>query len=175
MIPPPPTQTKRRWLLAGRLGLPTLRTPVPTTSLQSLSPVGAHFETHCQKAQNRMVEQRGRKMTRPKNPNGVPDLSLCLSHHLNLRYSSPRPSTPASHPTRATSAPRFALQTTLSPCPHIRHRPSSALSARAQASTSLRSCHLQLAVRACHRPQHPNQPRAACCVPTAATLHHQFL
>ncbi|KAF6732772.1 ELM2 and SANT domain-containing protein 1 [Oryzias melastigma] len=56
---------------------------------------------------------------------------------------------------------------------HSRRR-SSALSAKAQASTSPRSCRpWQRAAPACRRLQPQSRPRAACCVPTAVTSHRR--
>lgn len=121
----------------------------------------------------RMAAQRGKKMMTAKSPNGVPGPSLSSSQHLNQAHSSPLPSTPASHPTRATSAPPFALPTTPSPCLPTRPHRSSALFAKAQASTSPGSSLLQQqqpAVRACHLLWRPSQPHAACCAQVSQNI-----
>lgn len=116
----------------------------------------------------RMTARRERGTTTARSPNGGPDRSLSSSHHPSPVYSSPRPSTPALRPTRATSARPFASPTTLSPCPPTRPRPSSAPFGRARASTSPPSSRLpRPVVRACPLPPPPNRPLAACCVPVS--------
>lgn len=161
-------------------GLPGIQTPrtsaAQTTSPLSLSPGDARSGTPCRRAPIRMVALRGRKMRTAKSPNGAPGQSPSSSHHLDLVYSSPRLSTPASHPTRVTYAPLYALPTIPSPFPPIRLHQSSALFVRARASTSPLSCPplLQPAARVSHLLPLQSQPHAACCVPTAATSHHQF-
>lgn len=111
----------------------------------------------------RTTAQRVKKTTMAKSPNAVHALSLSSSRHLNL-YSSPRPSTPALHPTKATYVPPYASPTMLSPCPPTHHRRSSALFVKAPACTSPLSCHLLWPVaQACPLPLHPSQPHAAYC------------
>lgn len=116
----------------------------------------------------RMEELRERKMMMAKSVKDAPGPSLFSSHHLNRVCSSPLLCTQASHPTRATCAPRFASPTTPSPCPPTRLHRSSALFGKALASTSPLSCPLlQPAARACHLLLPPSQQRAACCDPVS--------
>lgn len=124
----------------------------------------------------RMEELKGRKTMTAKSPNGAPGPSLFSSRRLNLVYSSPLLSTPASPPTRATYAPPSASPTTPSPCPPTHLRRSSALFVRALASTSPLSCRLlQPAARACRLPQPPSQQHAACCAPVSDKIKIQFI
>lgn len=167
---------KEPWPPTGPPGLRTPRTfATPTTSPLSSSPGDAHSGTPCRRAQSRMEVLKEKKTMTIKSPNGVPGPSLFSSHPLNLVYSSPLLSTPASRPTRATYVPPFASLTTPSRCLPTHLRQSSALFAKALASTSPLSFPLlQLTPRVCHLPQHPSRQHAACCAPTAATSHHQF-
>lgn len=179
--PPLLIRMKLPWPAAGHTGIQAPKISAgQTTSFQSLSPGDALAETLFQKARIRTVALKGRKMTTAKSPNGVHDLSLSSSLHLNLVYSLSRLFTLASLPTRATYAPLYASQTTPSPCLPTHLRQSSALFARARVCTSppsfllLPPQLLQPAARACRPLQHPSRPHAACYVPTAATSHHQF-
>lgn len=154
---------------AGRFGP---MTPAGrTTNLPSSSHAGAHFAILFLKAPVRMADQRAVEMARANRASRSGDLvrSLYLSRRPNRSPSSPRPSTPASRPTRATCVRLFGCSTTRSPCRPTPLRPSSAQCERAQDSTFPPSSLLlqQLPVpRACLRPSRLNLQPAVSYAPT---------
>lgn len=165
--------------LSLQAGLCGLMTPAGrTTNLQSSSHADARFATLFLKAPVRMADQKAVEMVRANRASrsGGLDRSLYLFHRPNRSPSSPRPSTPASHPTRATCVPLFGWPTTPSPCRPTLLRPSSAQYERAQDFTFPLSSLLQRQLpvpRACLRPPRPNLQPAASYAPTALKSPHQ--
>ena len=104
--------------------------------------------------------------------NGVLGPSRSSSLRPNRPRSSFPRSTPPSLPTRATYAHPSACLTTPSQCLPTPRLPSCHRCAGAQGSTSPPSCPPSPpATKPCnHRPLHPSQTRAACCIPVSVIM-----